>query len=213
MARRFRTYAAATVIALAALATACSSQASGTPTPQPDNDSSPESPTTTSSPSSHEQEITIDNPLDVSKYLKHSCDVLTDQQVTNGGGDPASGKLDPALKGAGYSSICRWQAADGSSAAFSVGFIVNQKHGISDTKSYHEDAQDLKVFKSTDISGYPAFTTQAKVDVNSGSCTVQVGVNSHIILATLVTYSQKSHPCAGAKHVAKAAVSTLKGGA
>lgn len=201
--------AAASVVVLAA---ACSSQANGSPTPESsDSAGSVGSGTPQTKPSN--TGIVVPHPLDVSKFLKHSCDVLTDEQVTKGGGDPASGKPDDSLNGAGYSSICRWKAADGSDASFGIGFIVSQEHGLSDTKKFHQRSRDLKVFKLVYIVGFPAYITRSKSDIDTNTCAVQTGVNDHIILLSTVYDSSKSGPCSGAQRLAEAAVSTLKGGA
>lgn len=193
---------------------ACTSGGTAMPAPASSDppSTSPSSGTTNSGePRSGGETLPIQHPVDASPYLKHACHLLSDEQVADLGGKPGSGNLSTKQAGIGIPSECTWDAKSGS-ATFDASLVTRYSTGLSGLESSVRKTKDYQFNRDTEVDGYPALILREKSDKKIGVCRMYTGINDHVSLLVQVSGSTVSDPCEGLKHVAKAAIETMRKG-
>lgn len=195
----------AALVAIVAAISACTTTAGGTPHPATDGAGTSSSATTTSetTTSTKSEAPRVTNPLDASAFVAAPCSSLTPTQLNSFEVNPP-GDL---RKGEGINPGCGWH---GSLASISVGWIVLNEGGLSDT---YRGRELEAYFIETTVDGYPAVFVDRTDGRSSGRCGIVVGVSE-----TLTFYAvDNSHldadaACARAEQIAAATIATVKAG-
>jgi hypothetical protein len=153
----------------------------------------------------------VANPLNVGKYLKAPCTVISESQLKSLALKYKLGT--DALPGKGHSDLgnCDYQAKglDPHAAYGSIGFLK----GGAGLSAQYEQRDTFTSFKPLTVSGYPAVNDVAEGE--SGSCDISVGLSDaqalHVEFDGTANKSQK-FMCEAAKAMATAAVETIKSG-
>jgi hypothetical protein len=148
----------------------------------------------------------VPNPLDVTKFEKNPCNVLSPAQARQVANltktDGNDGSVFP---------ICGWTDSNYNSVAFS--FV--RGNGLSD--AYQNQDSGSGYFQvAPDVAGYPAAFTSVSDGRSKGTCTMYVGVRNDDVMTVSSSFSASSpyrgDPCPVVQKAAEAAVATLKGG-
>lgn len=203
----------ASVVGVLLSVTACSSP--GSPVPGPTSKlSTPHSTGVSEQPSSSRPNpnTNISDPISVHKYLEHSCEVLTDQQVSSLGGSPGSANLDAVNHGSPSSSSCSWKSKSHVSSRMSIYLSTKYERGLTDFLKGQKKKHVMADFEKADaVEGYPAYIANpSKTDRSNGTCQLAVGLNRSVIMFAGVAFSPSGDPCRGARRVAETAIQTMK---
>jgi Protein of unknown function (DUF3558) len=185
---------------------ACSNSTTGSGTPSP-GFSAPDSPTGASSPALVAP--TVSNPLDVSKFEKSPCGLLSAAQANQ---ILTVTKTD-VTPGATDNPICGWE--NDSHDSLSIG-LIGGNGGLSTVYRQHRADSPGYFIPIPDIGGYPALFASVADLRSKGSCTLAVGVRDDEVMNLNMDYvlpaPGQGDPCQLAQKAAGLAVVTLKGG-
>jgi len=205
---RQRLYIATWIAFTMLLATSCSNTATGNPVPTTDQPST----TTSSENGSNEGTPTeappVEDPLDLTRFLPQPCRVLTPSQLATFGvtspGEPTT--TGPTAERVG--PWCSWVSTDAGS--ISVGFLTINTSGMDNI--YHNRGE-FEYFEPTTVDGYPAVFAEAVDLRDAGSCNIIVGVSDTMTFRAAEQGREDSEgSCDRAKQVARAALTTIRGG-
>jgi hypothetical protein len=186
---------------------ACSNSTTGSGTPSAGSPAS-DSPTGTSSTALVAPKVS--NPLDVAKYEKNPCGLLTTAQA-NQILTVARSVVSP---GATDSTICGWKNEGGDEISLGM---LGGNGGLSTVYSQYQPGDPGYFIPIPDIEGYPGLFTSVADLRSKGSCTVYVGVRDDEIMTVNMDYvlpaPGQGDPCQLAQKAAGLAVTTVKGGA
>jgi hypothetical protein len=195
----------AVILLTGLMLSACSQSTTGTPSP---GFSASDSPTGTSSPALVAPKVS--NPLDVSKFEKNPCGLLSNAQANQ----ILTVTRSLVSPGATDSTICAWKDEGG--AEISLG-MVGGNGGLSASYSQHRADSPGYFIPVPDIEGYPALLASVADLRSKGSCTVAVGVRDDEVMVVnmnwVVHAPGQGDPCQLAQKAAGLAVVTIKGGA
>jgi Protein of unknown function (DUF3558) len=158
----------------------------------------------------------VANPLEIDKYVRNPCSVLSTQQVRQ-----LSSSISMATKGKARATpggrTCSYQSPDDFSLqSGSLGFITTGG-GLS---TIYANRANLAVFTVLPpIEGYPAVINAPEDNTKHGDCSLSVGVSDQAIAQIDFFVSDFGNkpanyttPCVPAKKLARAAVQSMKGG-
>ena len=155
----------------------------------------------------------VREPLDASRFLADPCAVLTEEQVAVHGTNPV-GVPNPNAGGAG--PACLWHDDEqypDTHIGISVGWLVVNAHGLSDTYWNRERFDDYLRFDEVEVAGYPGVINYYEGDDIHGHCAVTVGVSNSL---TFMAYIQGGgsisieHSCDVAVQIASHVIQALK---
>jgi hypothetical protein len=185
---------------------ACSQSTTGTGMPTP-GFSAPDSPTGTSSTAAAAP--TVSNPLDVTKFEKNPCGLLSAAQANQ----ILKVTRTVVTPGATDNPICAWEN-DGRDGV-SIGLVGGQG-GLSTVYRQHHTGDPGYFIPIASVAGYPGLFASVADLRSKGSCTVAVGVRDDEVMTVnmdwVVQAPGQGDPCQLAKKAAELAVATLKGG-
>jgi hypothetical protein len=199
--------AALAAILLAGLTlSACSNSTTGSGTPSP-GFSAPDSPTGTSSTALAAP--TVSKPLDVAKFEKNPCGLLSAAQANQ----ILTVTRTMVTPGATDNTICGWENEGG--AGLSLG-LVGGNGGLSTVYRQHNANSPGYFIPIPSIEGYPALFASVADLRSKGSCTVLLGVRDDEVMTVnmdwVVQAPGQGDPCQLAQKAAGLAVVTIKGG-
>lgn len=184
---------------------ACSQSTTGTPLPE---SSAADSPTSTSSTALAAPKVS--DPLDVSKFEKSPCGLLSDAQANQ----ILTVTRHLVSPGATDSTICAWKDEGG--AELSLG-LVGGNGGLSTVYRQHTAQSPGYFVPIPSVEGYPALFASVADQRSKGSCTVLLGVRDDEVMVVnmdwVVQASGQGDPCQLAQKAAGLAVTTIKGSA
>jgi hypothetical protein len=202
--KRKATLAAILLTGLTLSACSQSTLGSGTPTP---GFSAPDSPTGTSSSAAAAPQVS--NPLDVSKFEKAPCLLLSAAQANQ----ILTVTRTVTMPGATNNPICGWKDEGG--AGLSLG-LVGGNGGLSTVYRQHHPGDPGYFIPIPSVGGYPALFASVADLRSKGTCTVAVGVRDDVAMSVnmdwVVQKPGQGDPCQLAQKAAELAVATLKGG-
>lgn len=203
------------VIVLAAvLATACTSSEPGepslAPTPSPKDGTSDTTTTQGSGGLPAYGAPQVDNPLDISRFLRTPCDVITkaERDALVGAGAAASPDLDTPV-----GPECVWSTEDPSRGRFAVIFPQVDARGLT---SLYENRERNALFEELQpIDGYPVVAYGVTDRRDEGQCTVRLGVSNRDTIDVTVYLGESKvgqlDPCQAAHdQVATAVIRNIK---
>jgi hypothetical protein len=153
----------------------------------------------------------VTNPLSVTKFLTHPCDLLTKAQARKLGATKA-GKPDKVSGHNGVDPICNWHNTE-ALVIFSTSIITGDQHGLNDIYRANREPGYFDFFNPTTVKGYPGVFVGANDNRMHGTCALDFAVNGHAVLrAGYIGNGDTKDPCAKVKEVASAVVTTIKEG-
>lgn len=151
----------------------------------------------------------VATPLDTSRFEQSPCGLLTDDQLSEFGGE--TGKTDTSATEVG----CGWrfgtQKDSSADAWFSPGAT---KSGLSDLYVLKEQgAWTDGYFEPTEVAGFPAVFAEGSDNRENGACVLSVGVRDdmYLNLATQAPPGKGRESCTAAENLAEAMIKTLGG--
>jgi hypothetical protein len=151
----------------------------------------------------------VSNPLDVSKFEKNPCGLLSNAQANQ----ILTVTRSVVSPGATDSTICGWKDEGGDTLALGM---VGGNGGLSTSYRQHRTDSPGYFIPVPDIEGYPALLASVADLRSKGSCTVSVGVRDDEVMVVNMDYvlpaPGQGDPCQLAQKAAGLAVVTIKGG-
>lgn len=152
----------------------------------------------------------VSSPLDVARFGQAPCDLLTDAQLADFGGE--TGTQDTS---AGGEERCRWQFGTQKDSSAISGFYPGPtKSGLSDLYVNSEQGAFREgYFEPTEVVGYPAVFAAGSDHRDSGSCELMVGVrdDTYMHVSTQAPAGKGREGCTAAENLAAAMIKTLGG--
>ncbi|HEU5472185.1 MAG TPA: DUF3558 domain-containing protein [Actinophytocola sp.] len=192
----------------------CTAKQEGTATPTPGTggDTSTRTTGSTGSPSGTNNSPKIDAPLDATRFLSQPCAVLSPTQLQafniSNPGTPHTD--DPTARSTG--PYCNWSSDDPVPRGISVGFLVSNKNGLADTIRGGRAAFP-GYFEPAEVDGYPAVFNDLVDGRSRGICNITVGISNTLAFRAAESWDRKrgTQSCEGAKQIAAAVITSLKG--
>jgi hypothetical protein len=151
--------------------------------------------------------VTVDHPLDVTKYGADPCLSLSpEQRARFGATAPGQSQTSAGLPS------CMWRFG---SAGAVLGYVVydTSPTGLAGLDALHKDRNPHDYYIPTSIEGYPAAYNAFNGERDIGTCDLSVATSPTAYFTTSISSAPGADGCAAAKNLAAAVIETIRKGA